>query len=154
VIAFVIGAVVLSVFVLRGKYGWWAYLLGLLSWTMVSSMVTMLSVIACALFFPGYPCPMMYVLSYPVSIHVYVIFYWCPNCVAYQLQIWLGGLLCWEGVSPMLIESVEKAVWLIGAIFPWLLVVTLLGAFLVFAVVWSVRPVVAWFKAVWVLYVI
>ncbi|MHA2314144.1 MAG: hypothetical protein ACXACF_02495 [Candidatus Hermodarchaeia archaeon] len=151
-LVFVIGAVALSIIVLWRKQNWYVYLLGLLGWAVMSSMVTMLSVIGYAFNFICDPCPITPLLSYPLSIHVFVTAYWCPNCMGYDIQIWLGGLLCWEGVSPRLIGSVAHANWLTGAIFPWLLVVALLWVFVVFAVVWGARSTVPWFRVVWVLF--
>jgi hypothetical protein len=140
VIVFLCGAIVLSIVVLWRKQCWYDYLLGLLFWAMVCSVVTMLSVIDCAFYFDGQPCPMMHVLSYPVSIQVFIrIYRWCPNCVGYQLQFWLGGWMYWEFESPALTGNAAQANWLTGTIFPLLQVVTLVEALTVFAVVWSAR---------------
>lgn len=148
-LVFLIGAVVLSIVVLWRKQSWYVYLLGLLGWAMVSSVITLWSVFNCAFYFNGDPCPLMHVLSYPVSIQSFVVIYrWCPNCLGYQLQIWLGGLMCWEGVSPALTGSVAQAAWLTRTIFPLLQVVSLVGALVVFAVVWGAKSAIPRFRVV------
>jgi hypothetical protein len=146
VIVFLCGAIVLSFVVLWRKQCWFVYLLGLLFWAMVCSVVTMLSVIDCAFYLNGGPCPLMHVLSYPVSIQLFLIIYrWCPNCLGFQLQFWLGGLY-WEVESPALTGSFAQANWLTETLFPLFQLVTMVEALIVFIIVWSLRFIVSWLK--------
>ncbi len=145
-IVFLIGAVVFSMVVLWRKYSWDTYLLGLLVWVTVSSIISLWSVINCACFLYGDPCPMMHVLCYPVSLQLFVIYYRCPGCVSYQLHFGLGGLVYWEVESPVLIGYVAQAIWLTQWIFPLLQMVNMGGGFVVFAIVWSARSAVRWFR--------
>ena len=146
-LVFVIGAVALSVFVAWRRQNSLLFLLGLLGWAVIASFMTMLSVFSCLVYLIRVPCPIMTVLSYPLQIQWSLIAYWCPNCVGYDVQIWVGNLWCWEGVSPALTGTVAQVSWLTQAIFPWSLWLAVFEALVAYAIVWGVCFSVSWFKS-------
>lgn len=145
-LVFVIGAVALSVFVLWRRQNCLVFLLGLLGWAVIASWFTMVNIFICKYYSLRIPCPIMPLLSYPLQIKWSLIAYRCIGCTGYDIQIWLGGLWCWEYVSPALYGGVTQARWLIGSIFPWLLWLAVYEALVVFAVVWGLRFTGSWFE--------
>lgn len=136
---FVIGAIAVSVVVLWRRLNCLVFILGLLGWAVIASLITMLSVFSCVGYLFRMPCPTLPLLSFPLLVEWSIIVYRCPNCVGYDMQIWLGGLWCWEGVSPALTGNVAQVSWLTQVAFPWLLWLAVFEALVVFSIVWSSR---------------
>lgn len=151
---FLIGAIAVSVVVLWRRLNYLAFLLGLLGWTVFASLVTLLGVFSCLYYSLSVPCPTLPLLSFPLRIEWSLIAYRCPNCVGYDIQIWLGGLWCWAGVSPALTGNVVQVSWLTQMVFPWLVWLAVFEALVVFGVVWGAKAAFPWFRRALVLVVV
>ncbi len=151
-LVFVVGAVALSVVVLWRRQNCLVFLLGLLGWAVIASWITMLGVFSCGscwniVYCIREPCPTLPLLSFPLRVEWARIPYRCLGCTGYDVQIWLGELWCWEGVSPALTGTVAQVSWLTQVAFPWLLWLAVFEALVAFAIVWGVSFSVSWFKS-------
>lgn len=148
---FVIGAIAISAIMLGRRLNGLVFILGLLMWAVVASWVTLLGVFSCGgcwniVYCVREPCPTLPLLSFPLQIQWSRIPMRCLDCAVYDIQIWLGNLWCWEGVSPVLTGSVAQASWLTHVAFPWLVWLAVFEALVVFGVVWGAKATFPWFR--------
>jgi hypothetical protein len=156
---FVIGAIAISAIVLGKRLNCLVFILGLLGWAVIASWITMLGVFSCGgcwniVYCIREPCPTLPLLSFPLQIEWSLNSYRCLGCVGYDIQIWLGGLWCWEGVSPALTGTVAQVSWLTQVAFPWLLWLAVFEVLVVFGVVWGAKSAFPWFRRALVLVVV
>ena len=122
---------------------WYVFLLILVYFAFIDSLVTMFGVMG-RFFFYNPPLNFWRPLcngisvwnSYPLYLDYYC--FWGGFFDYWQLRIWLGESLIVEFDSPLLLpRSVEEFQWLCSTVFPTIFIFNLIIAFAIFILIWT-----------------